>query len=64
MLIMASIPLGVVAVLASSIALSTTTTTATARPGVYRVIKNKVNQIYKLYMKANKKGSKHIIAPP
>lgn len=58
MLIMASIPLGVVAVLASSIALSTTTTTtATARPGVYRVIKNKVNQIYKLYMKANKKGS-------
>lgn len=58
MLIMASIPLGVVAVLASSIALSTTTTTtATARPGVYRVIKNKVNEIYKLYMKANKKGS-------
>lgn len=57
MLIMASIPLGVVAVLASSIALSTTTTTtATARPGVYRVIKNKVNEIYKLYMKANKKG--------
>lgn len=58
MLIMASIPLGVVAVLASSIALSTTTTTtATARPGVYRVIKNKVNEIYKLYMKADKKGS-------
>lgn len=58
MLIMVSIPLGVVAVLASSIALSTTTTTtATARPGVYRVIKNKVNEIYKLYMKANKKGS-------
>lgn len=58
MLIMASIPLGVVAVLASSIALSTTTTTTTtARPGVYRVIKNKVNEIYKLYMKANKKGS-------
>lgn len=58
MLIMASIPLGVVAVLASSIALSTTTTTTTtARPGVYRVIKNKVNEIYKLYMKADKKGS-------
>lgn len=58
MLIMVSIPLGVVAVLASSIALSTTTTTTTtARPGVYRVIKNKVNEIYKLYMKANKKGS-------
>lgn len=58
MLIMVSIPLGVVAVLASSIALSTTTTTtATARPGVYRVIKNKVNEIYKLYMKADKKGS-------
>lgn len=58
MLIMASIPLGVVAVLASSIALSTTTTTtATARPGVYRVIKKKVNEIYKLYMKADKKGS-------
>lgn len=58
MLIMVSIPLGVVAVLASSIVLSTTTTTtATARPGVYRVIKNKVNEIYKLYMKANKKGS-------
>lgn len=57
MLIMASIPLGVVAVLASSIALSTTTTTtATARPGVYRVIKNKVNEIYKLYMKADKRG--------
>lgn len=57
MLIMVSIPLGVVAVLASSIALSTTTTTtATARPGVYRVIKNKVNEIYKLYMKADKKG--------
>lgn len=58
MLIMASIPLGVVAVLASSIALSTTTTTTTtARPGVFRVIKYKVNEIYKLYMKANKKGS-------
>lgn len=58
MLIMVSIPLGVVAVLASSIALSTTTTTtATARPGVYRVIKNKVNQIYKLYMEADNKGS-------
>lgn len=58
MLIMVSIPLGVVAVLASSIALSTTTTTTTtARPGVYRVIKNKVNEIYKLYMKADKKGS-------
>lgn len=56
MLIMVSIPLRVVAVLASSIALSTTTTT-TARPGVYRVIKNKVNEIYKLYMKADKKGS-------
>lgn len=55
MLIMASLPLGVVAVLASSIALSTTTATA-ARPGVYRV--------KKLYMKADKKGSKHIIAPP
>lgn len=57
MLIMASLPLGVVAVLASSIALSTTTTTT--RSGVYRVIKNKVNEIpvYKLYMKADKKGS-------
>lgn len=48
MLIMVSLPLGVVAVLASSIALSTATATA-ARPGVYRVIK--------LYMKVDKKGS-------
>lgn len=57
MLIMVFIFFGVVVVLAFFIVLSIIIIIIViVRFGVYRVIKNKVNEIYKLYMKVNKKG--------